>query len=263
MRIMQIPPFSKAIKITDLGTVIRTRLTHEIVLWPDQAIPLVGYMAWPNDLLARNNWLEVARTWFDGSDTSVPPKLKLIQQHWARVADIVHLHWDLFHGGHQRRRGGASVAKAIAIIAANAKSKGTRQAKLWQIWTEFKDVAHLVAAAILISGEALRRHQIAPYGLRRHQLQPYRMAMLLPDLVLSVAMSLESYGLQRLSHGRREPMLEPQSLWRISPDINLTALEPPIRKVAANDLAVLKTRRSGNRGKAKRRNPRKTTPVLA
>ena len=109
------------------------------------------------------------------------------------------------------------MAKAIAIIAANAKSKGTRQAKLWQIWTEFKDVAHLVAAAVLISGEALRRHQIAPYGLRRHQLQPYRMAMLLPDLVLSVAMSLEAYGLQQLSHGRREPMFEPQSLWRIRP----------------------------------------------
>ena len=89
------------------------------------------------------------------------------------------------------------------------------------------------------------------------------MAMLLPDLVLSVAMSLETYGLQRLSHGRSEPMFEPQSLWRISPDINLTALEPPIRKVAAKDLAVLKTRRSGNRGKANRRNRRKTTPVLA
>jgi hypothetical protein len=71
MRIMEIPRFSKAIKITDLGTVIRTRLTHEIVLWPDQAIPLVGYMAWPNDPRARNNWLEVARTWSDGSDTSV------------------------------------------------------------------------------------------------------------------------------------------------------------------------------------------------
>jgi hypothetical protein len=111
--------------------------------------------------------LEVAQTWFDGSDTSVPPELKLIQQHWARVADIVHLHWDLFHGGHQRRRGGASVAKAIAIIAANAKTKGTGAAKLWQIWAEFKDVAHLATAAVLISSEALRRRTSAPSPRRR------------------------------------------------------------------------------------------------
>ena len=209
MRIMEIPPFSKAIIITDLGTVIRTRLTHEIVLWPDQAIPLVGYMAWPKDPLARKSWSEVARTWFDGSDTSVPPKLKLIQQHWARVADIVHLHLDLARGGHQQRRGGPSLAKAISLIAANANSKGTGSAKLWEIWKAYKDVAHLVTAAVLVAAEVQTRHRSAPYGLKLHQFQPYRMAMLLPDPVLSVAMSLETYGLQRLSHGRSEPMFEP------------------------------------------------------
>ena len=150
MRIMEIPPFSKAIIITDLGTVIRTRLTHEIVLWPDQAIPLVGYMAWPKDPLARKRWSEVARTWFDGSDTGVPPELKLIQQHWARVADIVHLHWDLFHGGHQSGAAEPSVAKAIAIIAANAKSKGTGKPNFGKFGRNLRMSRTSSTAAVLV-----------------------------------------------------------------------------------------------------------------
>jgi hypothetical protein len=54
-------------------------------------------------------------------------------------------------------------------------------------------------------------------------------------------------------------MFDPESLWRIPTDVNLTALEPPVRKITKTDRAVLKGRRAGNRGKAKRRS---TTPVL-
>jgi hypothetical protein len=89
---------------------------------------------------------------------------KIIQQHWARVAEIVHKHFDLAQGQHQKHRGGASVGKAIALIDANAKSKGTGAAKLWEIWKRYKDVAHLVTAAILVSGDVQTRHRMAPYG---------------------------------------------------------------------------------------------------
>ncbi len=118
MRIMEIPRFSRAIKVADLDALIKTRLTRKFVIWPKQAVPLVGYMAWPNDARARNNWHEVGQKWFDQSDLSVPPKLKIIQQHWARVADILHLHYDLTKGHHQKRRGGPSIGKAISLIAA-------------------------------------------------------------------------------------------------------------------------------------------------
>jgi hypothetical protein len=260
MRIMEIPRFRRAIRVADLETLIKTRLNHEVVIWPDQAVPLVGYMAWPNDSLARSNWFEVARKWFDKSNVgSVPPGLKIIQQHWARVADIVHKHYDLTRGEHQLRRGGSSVGKAISLIDANAKAKGTGSAKLWEIWTAYKDVAHLVTAVMLVSREAKILHQRAPHSLELHQLLPFRIAMLMPDLVISVAMEFERYGLDYVAHGRAKSLFDQKSLWRIPPDINVTPLAPPARKITSTDLAVLDARRAGNRGKTKRR---KTTPVF-
>ena len=137
------------------------------------------------------------------------------------------------------------MGKAISLIAANAKSKGTGRAKLWEIWKTYKDVAHLVTAAMLVAAEAQTRHRKAPYGLRLHQLQPYRMAMLLPELVLAVAMSIEEYGLGQIAHGQTEPMFDPKSLWCIPADINLAPVAPPARKLTKTDLAVLKERRAG------------------
>jgi hypothetical protein len=261
MRIMQIPQFPRAPKrISSLESLIKRRLIDQVVMWPDQAVPLVSYMAWPNNTAARSNWLDSHRRLIVHSGRGLPPRgFKIIQQHWGRVADILHFHFDLAHGRHQSRRGGASVGKAISLIDANAKSKGTGTAKLWAIWKAYKDVAHLVTAAILVSGEAQTRHRMAPYGLTLHQLQPYRIAMLLPDLVISVAMTFERYGLDYVAHGRTEPLFDPKSLWRIPSNINLKPLAPPVRKIASTDLAVLNARRAGNRGKAKRC---KTTPVF-
>jgi hypothetical protein len=76
--------------------------------------------------------------------------------------------------------------------------------------------------------------------------------MLLPELVISVAMTFENYGLQQVAYSRTEPMFDPESVWRIPADINLTPLAPPVRKITKTDLAVLGARRAGNRGKANR-----------
>jgi hypothetical protein len=253
---MQIRPFPGAqMQIADLGLLIKGRLFRDLVVWPDQAVPLVGYMAWPNDPTIRERWLEAHRRNDDSTISDLARGLTTIQQHWARVADIVHLHYDLVHGRHQARRGGASVGKAISLIDANARSKGTGAAKLWEIWTTYKDVAHLITAACLLSWDAKTRHQVPPFLL-----QPYRMAMLLPEVVISVAMTFENHGLQQVAYGRTEPTFDPASLWRIPADINLTRLAPPVRKITRTDLAVLNARRAGNRG---RTNRRKTDPVFA
>jgi hypothetical protein len=261
MRAMQIPGFpGSGIQITDTESLIKPRLIGDVMLRPDQAVPLVGYMAWPNDAAARSKWLDAHLPCIDQPAIGVlATRFKIIQQHWARIADIVHLHHDLVQGGHQKGRGGASVGKAISLINANAKSKGTGTAKLWEIWKIYKDVAHLVTAAVLVSAEAQIQHRRAPYGLKLHQFQPFRMAMLLPELVISVAMAIENDGLQYVPHGRAEPMFDPKSLWRIPPDINLTPITLPVRKITRADINALNARRAGNRGKAKRR---KTTPVF-
>jgi hypothetical protein len=261
MRKTQIPGFpGRRINITELESLTKGRLQQDIVIWPDQAVPLVGYMVWPNDEETRNRWIDAHQRDDKSAITTFEHAFKLIQQHWARVADIVHLHFDLTQGRHQQARAGASVGKAIALINAHARSKGTGTAKLWEIWVAYKDVAHLVTAAILISADVQSRHRLAPYRLKLHQFQPYRMAMVLPELVISVAMTIENYGLQHLPHARTEPLFDPESFWRVPDSINTVAIPLPVRKITNIDVAVLNARRAGNRGKAKRQ---KTTPVLA
>jgi hypothetical protein len=260
MRTMKIRPFpGSKTQITDLEFLIKTRLTNDLVLWPDQAVALVGYMAWPNDPVMRQRWLEAHQHNDQSTINELSRGLNLIQRHWVGVADIVRQHYALAHGGHQKRRGGPSIGKAIYLVAQKAKAKGTGTAKLWEIWKTYKDVAHLVTAAVLVAYDAQIRHRKAPYGLKLHQLQPYRMAMLLPELVISAAMSIEDYGLKQVPYSRTRPMFDPESLWRIPADINIAPLPPPAREITITDLAVLNARRAGNRGKAK---PRSTTPVL-
>jgi len=263
MRTMEIPKFpaSARMQVADLGPFIQSRLLDDVVMWPEQALALVGYMSWPNDPVARRQWLEANRSQDRQSVQDALSGYSIIQQHWARVADIVHHHFDLTRGRHQERRGGPSVAKAIHLVATGAQSKGTGASKLWEIWKAYKDAAHLITTAVLVSGEAQRRHRRAPYGLRLHELQPYRMAMLLSDPVLAVAMTIETYGLESVAHSRSEPMFDPESLWRIPPDINLEPIEFPARRMGSAAIQSLRERRSGNRGKVNR--PIKTTPVFA
>jgi hypothetical protein len=47
MRVMEIPPFSRKIEIPDINHSLRSRLSQTTVLWPNQAIPLLGYMCCP------------------------------------------------------------------------------------------------------------------------------------------------------------------------------------------------------------------------
>ena len=55
MRGMEIPRFPRKFTKPDLSNFLRQRLSQTIVLWPEQAIPLVGYMAWPNEPAARDD----------------------------------------------------------------------------------------------------------------------------------------------------------------------------------------------------------------
>ncbi len=216
-------------------------------------------MAWPNAVEARERWLNAHRCNDQSAINALATRLKIIQQHWARVADI-HLHYDLAQGQHQKRRGGASIGKAIALIDAKARSKGTGAAKLWEIWKTYKDAAHLITAAVLISAEVQIRNRKEPFGIRLHQFQPYRMALLMPELVVAVALTIEKYGLEFVTHSRAEPLFDPQSLWRIPADVNVAPISWPVRRITSSDVVVLNARRAGNRGQANRR---KTTPVSA
>ncbi len=261
MRFMDIRCFERKIEIHDFDYFVRSRLNQAIVIWPEQAFSLVGYMGWPNDPETRAASTAILRGWPKGSQ-DVPPRLRQTQTDWARVADIFNLHCDLTEGSHQPRRGGPSIGKAIELAAAQSKGWGTSKANLWESWKRYKDVAHLVTAATIISADAHERAKVKPFGEfgpASKQFQPFPIAMLLPDFVLAVAVFLQNYGLASIPHGREEPMLDPETLWRISPDMNVASIAPPVRKINRHGSAVLNVRRAGNRGTTKRL---KTTPVL-
>jgi hypothetical protein len=260
MRFMQIPRFPRKIEILNLENFLRARLSQTVVLWPDQAIPLAGYIRWPNDPEARTSSESLLRGWCEGSK-AIPPRLRQIQTDWVRVADIFSLHCDLTAGGHQQRRGGPSIGKAIAVAAASIRARGAHAANLWRAWKGYKDVAHLVAAAAVISHEARRMSRVQPFGesgLPFSQLQPFLIALLTPDFVISLALSFQEYGLRSIPQSREQPMLDPETLWRVPPDIGAAAVPPPVRKVDRKGIAILGARRAGNRGKSK---AAKTTPV--
>ena len=263
MRVMEIPSFPRTIDIPDLENLLRARLSQTVVMWPSQAIPLLGYMCCPNDPQAREKFVLTVQSWPEESTAmrpDLPAHLGRIQKDWLRVADVFHLLCDLAEGRHQARRGGPSVGKAITLVAAKAKSRGTRASSLWKIWATYKDVAHLVAAATLICAEARIRSRdqpFGPFGLSVGQIVPFQMTMLMPDFVVAVAMEFQRYGLSVVPHARNEPALDPETLWRIPPDIDVVPFPLPVRKIGVQDLTVLNKRRAGNRGTA---NVRKTTP---
>jgi hypothetical protein len=126
-----------------------------------------------------------------------------IQIRWARVAGILHLHYDMTAGNHMKKRGGASIRKVIDLIAAQSRSKGRSAASSWTVWTEFKDVAHLVTAAVLLLADAKVRTG------REGRSQPvllsaYRVAVLAPEAVLAIGKSLQEYGLESKSTDARD-----------------------------------------------------------
>lgn len=256
MRVMDIPRFPRQIKIPDLENLIKTHLSERRVMWPDQAIPLLGYMCHPNDVAARKKLMEIVRNWDDHSGSKmapVPPRLSRIQIDWLRVADIFHVYCDLIGGKHQERRGGPSIGKAITLTSAIAKSRGTKESNLWKLWSAYKDVAHLVCAAALITAQArttFRDRLPTPAGLSPTQFNPFPIALLMPDLILAVAMEFANYGLGVVADV--EPVLDVNTLWQIPGDINVAPLPPPFRKIRPQDIVVLNNRLAGNRGQANR-----------
>ena len=111
-----------------------------------------------------------------------------IQKRWGDVGDLLHLQYDMTTGSHMQRRGGASIRKVIDLKAAQSRSKGRSTASSWRVWTEFKDVAHLVAATVLLLTEAKMRIERERWPA---QLSAYRIVMLAPEAVLAVGKFFE------------------------------------------------------------------------
>ncbi len=259
MRVMEIPSFPRPIEILNLKGLLTARLNEEVVLWPCQAIPLLGYMCHPNDETERHGVVNLLCSWpnYKGpGQPPVPTKFERIQDNWLKVASIFHIYCGMVDGKHQERRGGPSIGKAITLVAAKSKSAGTSEARLWQLWSDYKDVAHLVTTVAVIYREARGVFRERPPKLKPSQFQPFHMALLMPDLVLAVALEFERVGRTQGSDPLSKAPLDPDTHWRIPDGINVASLSPPFDELWSQDIKILNDRRAGNRGRAN-----KTTPV--
>jgi hypothetical protein len=259
MRTMSIPPFPDRVEIADIGSFTNARLAEEFKL-SEQGSALAGHMLYPAS--------EDARASFGSALLSVPDPLRLnlkgmrrIQYRWLRVADVFHLYYDMAKGGHQSRRGGATISKAVHLAAENAKSLGTSEPTFWSAWKAFKDVAPVVTATVLIWDNARRVLNNEYLGaFRTHddaepitldQLSPFHITLLMPDFVLAVARSFEDFALTKVT-SRVDAGLDPETLWRIPEDINVVPVPPPARAIRVEDARILSARRAGNRGRRNR-----------
>ena len=258
MRTMNIPPFPNHIEIEDLAALTNARLA-EVFKLSEQGSALAGYVLYPAS--------EDARVSFGAALSGVPDPLRLnlkgmsrIQYRWLRVADVFHLYYDMARGGHQSRRGGATISKAVHLAAKNTKSLGTSEPTFWSAWKAFQDVAPLVTATVLVwdntrrvlRGEyigAFRTHEDAE-PITLNQLSPFHITLLMPDLVLAVGRSFEQFALT--IGGRPDAGLDSETLWRIPDDIDVAPVPPPPRTIRAEDTRILNARRAGNRGRPNR-----------
>lgn len=164
-------------------------------------------------------------------------------------------------GGHQSRRGGGTISKAVHLAAKNTKSLGTSEPTFWSAWKAFKDVATAVTATVLIWDNARRIFKKEYLGaFRTHddaepitldQLSPFHITLLMPDFVLAVARSFEDFGLTKVT-GRVDAGFDLETLWRIPAEINVVPVPLPPRTIRVEDTRILNARRAGNRGKRDR-----------
>jgi hypothetical protein len=161
-------------------------------------------------------------------------------------------------GGHQKRRGGPSVGKAIFLGAKRIKARGASRANMWEGWSTYKDAAHVIAAVIAVCADIQRRNRNQPLGIGLQDMLPIRLVFLVPEIVIAVGLHYQQYGLNCIAKGGTEPMFDPETLWRIPENIGIEPMLPLVREILPEEIVTLNARRAGNRGRA---NLVETTPV--
>jgi hypothetical protein len=270
MRGMNLPPLPKPPSDVDgCRTVYLSRVAGAMP-FPKASLLLIAYMAWPNDEEGRNRWMATAIAFFvpgqvptprpgqdvfelfgglravaDSSFSLMMEKLVRIQDRWPRVADVIQMIVDIHHDKRGPIRGGASISKALDVLqsynALPVKSRLSRD------WSDFRDVAHLVAAAAAIAAAGQQRTEQAEAAAL---LTP---VLYVPEAVLALGLSYQRFGLSFRPHVGSDPILSSETLWFIPAGEDTAVLPLTIRRLSDADFEYLSnTRRAAPR--------RRTTP---
>ena len=186
----------------------------------EQSPYLVAYMGWPRDEKKRNEWIAAiegaAQSITENKDAKNAPILvrylagpaleakakehEEIEDAWNAVADVYQRLVDLATEEGMKLKGGPSIAKAIDLCQFD---KQYSRAQLERFWSQYKDVAHLIAAAAFLTSSGPHAGSI------------FSAAWISPDAVIGVADGLEMFGLIQRSHGNHDTFLPSQTTWRL------------------------------------------------
>ena len=296
MQVMNLPelPLGPS-SVEDCVQLYLSRLPADDAPWPHVSLLLTAYMAWPNDRPQRDSWNAIylarfiqnsggdiagdrpaakaskSRHWvtfekFGGLGAVAKPafdhmaeEIAQVQRRWLLVADIFQMIVDMAHDDRIALRRGASISKAIELCEIERTMPGHSQ--LRKAWSDFRDVAHLIAASARLAHEGLTK-------AAAHEASILKAIWIAPDAVVALAAGFQESGLQpkavrtnlrvcgRIRYGgfhpglcRKSPSLffagSRKSSWDTYPrDARLKSISPPLRlDGAGNDLSDLKSER--------------------
>jgi len=236
--------------------------------WPHASVILTGYVAWPKDEELRNSFVAtyLVRHQSDVQANQVPAdpqatvalenfgginavanvafdqlteEISQVQRKWLLTSDIFQLIVDMAFDQRIALRRGSSISKAIDLCEFEHGLRGHSQ--LRAVWSEFRDVAHLVTAGAYLAHEGLGRAQSA------NETSILNVIWIAPDLVLALAYGLQEFGLQPKPIRKESSILRPDKLWRV-PDCHKP--EKPFvvfRRLTEDQLDFLNSRRSAKK----------------
>jgi hypothetical protein len=271
MRTMHLPAISIAAQSHEACIELYfDRLSANEAFWPDASVLLTAYLAWPNDEERRNSFVatslarlrslsaEVTADSADDSKKSIcletfgglsavakpafdqlTAEISQIQRKWLFVADIFQMSVDMAFDERIALRRGASVSKAIDVCEIERGPPGHSQ--LRAAWSEFRDVAHLLAASAHLAHEGLAHTGPS------NESSILNAVWIAPDVVLALAYGLQEFGLRPKPVRKESPILKPDTLWQVSDSYKPEKPFVVFRRLSDTQLEFLNSRRVGKK----------------
>jgi hypothetical protein len=251
------------------------RLQADDAPWPHVSVLLTAYMAWPNDEPKRDSFVatylaqliqdSAGETSRDSSIANVPTsqdriafknfgglgavakpafdhlseEIVQLQRRWLLVADIFQLIVDMAYDDRITLRRGSSISKAIELCEIERTMPGHSQ--LRKAWSDFRDVAHLIAASAHLAHAGIANETTA------HEASILKAVWIAPDAVLALVAGFQEFGLQPKGVRKESPILRQDKLWRVPPELLPNKPFVVSRLLTEGQLEYLRTRRASKK----------------
>jgi hypothetical protein len=276
MRVMNLPELQVGPNsVEDCVRLYLSRLPADDALWPHVSLLLTAYMTWPNDEPERDSFVATylarffqssasggasrevptanvpkSQDWstfekFGGVDAVAKPafhhlteEIAQVQRRWLLVADIFQLIVDMAHDDRVALRRGPSISKAIELCEIERSMPGHSQ--LRKAWSDFRDVAHLIAASAHLAHEDLAK-------AAAHEASILKAIWIAPDAVIALAAGFQEFGLQPKAVRKESTILRRDKLWRVPPGLLPKKPFVVFRRLTEEQLGHLRSRRASKK----------------